>query len=235
VLLVDDDRSILESYSHHLADAGFQVVEASDGAEALRRVAAGQFDVLIGDIAMPGMDGFALLRRIRELSPSSKVIVMLDKENKQIVSHAAELGAFRFLVKPIKPELLLRTAAMAVRLSRRGTLPDFSKGRSKQGEPLSLTATEAKNEFGKVLEKVIQGRKVVITKHAVPKAVLISMDEFNALTHATEYRLDTLSDQFDALLVRMQAPGARAAMQAAFDASPQELGKAAVEGARKRG
>ena len=61
------------------------------------------------------------------------------------------------------------------------------------------------------------------------------MDEFNALTRATERTLDTLSAEFDAMLARMQAPRAQARMKAAFRASPKELGKAAIAAARKRG
>jgi antitoxin Phd len=101
--------------------------------------------------------------------------------------------------------------------------------------PASFTATEVKNEFGRILEKAIQGETVVITKHDSPKAVLISVDQFNALKHAPEFKLDTLSGEFDALLARMQSPNARTAMRAAFSSSPQQLGKAAVLAARKHG
>jgi prevent-host-death family protein len=103
------------------------------------------------------------------------------------------------------------------------------------GESARFTATEAKNEFARALEMALQGGTVVITKHDAPKAILISMDEFKKLTHAAELRLHTLSDEFDAMLDRMQGPKARSAMQAAFSASPKELGKAAVNAARKRG
>jgi prevent-host-death family protein len=102
-------------------------------------------------------------------------------------------------------------------------------------EPASFTATEVKNEFGRILEKAIQGETVVITKHDSPKAVLISVDQFNALKHASEFKLDTLSGEFDALLARMQSAKARTAMKAAFSSSPQQLGKAAVLAARKHG
>ena len=76
---------------------------------------------------------------------------------------------------------------------------------------------------------------MVITKHDVPKAVLISVDEFDALSRAFRGELDTLTDEFDGLLARMQTPVARAGMKAAFDASPKQLGRAAVAAARKRG
>lgn len=103
------------------------------------------------------------------------------------------------------------------------------------GAAFTVTATDVKNEFGRVLEKVIQGGIVVITKHDEPKAVLISVREFHALTNANRMKLDTLSGEFDALLVRMQTSAARAGMKAAFDASPKQMGKAAVAAARKRG
>jgi antitoxin Phd len=98
----------------------------------------------------------------------------------------------------------------------------------------SVTATEAKNQFGQLLERAIKGERVYITRHEAPKAVLISVDEFHALSAHAKSRLDSLTDDFDALLARMQAPGARAALKAGFDASPEQLGTAAVEAASKR-
>ncbi len=97
----------------------------------------------------------------------------------------------------------------------------------------SISATVAKNEFGRVLEQVIQGATVVITRHSLPKAVLISMDEFNALSSSHRTEFDTLSGEFDLLLAGMQTPASRAGMKAAFGASPRRLGRAAAA-ARKR-
>ena len=108
--------------------------------------------------------------------------------------------------------------------------------RTRRGEPASsVTATDAKKRFGRVLEMALRGGTVVITKHDAPRAVLLSMDDFNALTRAGASALDTLSADFDAMLARMQAPRARARMKAAFGASPRALGRAAVAAARKRG
>jgi len=102
-------------------------------------------------------------------------------------------------------------------------------------EKALVTATEAKNSFGLLLEKAIQGDIVVITKHDAPKAVLISMEQYSALAGAPEAQLEKLSGEFDSLLTRMQSSGARGVMQKAFRASPQQLGRAAVAAARKRG
>jgi len=99
----------------------------------------------------------------------------------------------------------------------------------------TVTATKAKNEFGRLLDTAMQGTAVVITKHDAPRAVLLSMEAFTALTEAGERRLDRLSEEFDELLANQQAPKAKAGLRAAFAASPGQLGKAALAAARARG
>ena len=111
----------------------------------------------------------------------------------------------------------------------------FRNSRGLTLEPSSVSASEAKSEFGRVLDMAIQGRAVVITKHDAPKAVLISVENFNALSGAAETKLDTLSRDFDVLLARMQTSKSRRGMKAAFAASGKRLGKAAVAAARSRG
>ncbi|HEX6648877.1 MAG TPA: type II toxin-antitoxin system Phd/YefM family antitoxin [Pyrinomonadaceae bacterium] len=98
----------------------------------------------------------------------------------------------------------------------------------------SYTATEAKKEFGRLLEQAIQGTTILITKHDSPRAVLISIDHFERLQEAPPAKLNTLTEQFDTLLERMQSPKARRGMAAAFRADNKQLGKAAVAAARKR-
>jgi prevent-host-death family protein len=237
LLIVDDEPSVLVSYANSLTDAGFEVTQASDGADAMRRIESDHFDAVFSDLAIAKINGLTLLRRLRIRSPGLPVILMLDGPDDHAAIKGTELGALQSLVKPIAAELLAETASYAVRLwrSRRHipvTLHDY---RGERPEPVSVSATDAKNEFGRILEKVIQGGTVVITKHDVPKAVLISVDEFDALSRANRVKLDTLSGEFDALLARMQTPAARAGMKAAFGASPKQLGQAAVAAARKRG
>ena len=111
----------------------------------------------------------------------------------------------------------------------------FRNSRGEKLEPSSVSASEAKSEFGRVLDMAIQGGAVVITKHDAPKAVLISVENFNALSGGTDTRLDTLNREFDALLAGMQTPKARRGLKTAFAASGKQLGKAAVAAARRRG
>jgi prevent-host-death family protein len=103
------------------------------------------------------------------------------------------------------------------------------------GPALTVTATEAKTRFGPLLEAVIRGGSVVITKHDTPKAVLLSMAAFEALGGSRPPDLDALRDEFDTLLARLQTPGNRKALRSAFEASPSELGRLAVANQRRRG
>lgn len=107
--------------------------------------------------------------------------------------------------------------------------------KNKHDAELVVNATEAKTRFGRMLASVARGGRVVIMKHNEAKAVLLSIEEFDTLSRANQIELGALSDEFDAMLARMQKPKSRAAMKAAFDASPEQLGNAAVAAARRRG
>jgi antitoxin Phd len=102
----------------------------------------------------------------------------------------------------------------------------------------SISATEAKNNFGSVLDRVLARGRLAITKHDEVRAVVLSLPEYQALLNKQREPLVTLSDEFEALLEGMQTPRARAAGRALFDATPAQLGRAAQlgrTGARRRG
>ena len=98
----------------------------------------------------------------------------------------------------------------------------------------TVAASRFKNEFGAIFEQASVDGAIAITKHNTPKAVLLSYAEFEALIKASVPTLDDLSERFDDLLQRMQTPKAKAAMALAFDATPEELGRAAVKAARPK-
>jgi prevent-host-death family protein len=109
--------------------------------------------------------------------------------------------------------------------------------RNRRGELVdapAFSASEAKNAFGRVLDEATRTGMVTITRHDEAQAVLLSIEEYRALAGARQGVLDTLSGEFDAMLARMQRPGGRKAMQAAFDTPASELGRIAVKRARRR-
>lgn len=99
----------------------------------------------------------------------------------------------------------------------------------------SVSATEAKNNFGSVLDRVIARGRLAITKHDEVRAVVLSLPEYQALLAKQREPLAALTAEFEGLLERMQTPGAQGAGRALFEASPAQLGRAAVSSGRRRG
>lgn len=94
-------------------------------------------------------------------------------------------------------------------------------------EPARISSSDAKNRFGKILERVTEEGGVAITLRNEARFVVISVETYQRLARADSRSLDTLTGEFDALLARMQEPGARAAMERAFSMTSEELGQAA--------
>lgn len=118
-------------------------------------------------------------------------------------------------------------------MSRSKNAGDRSAGLG-QGRPWEISSTEAQNNFGRVLGHVARDGTVVIRKRDVPEAVVISYDRYQALTNAESPVLNSLSEEFDAMLASMQSAAAVAGAERAFAATPEELGRAAIAAAQRR-
>lgn len=97
----------------------------------------------------------------------------------------------------------------------------------------TVQASDAKTGFGDLLEKAQRNGAVAITRHNTAKAVLISIEEFEALQAARQSTVDLVDAEFQGMLKQMQTPEAKKGAKAAFAATPEELGKAAVKMARR--
>src|SRR5947207_15555966 len=97
-----------------------------------------------------------------------------------------------------------------------GVVRRIRSDRRKPADAPQVTASVAKNSFGRVLDRVAREGRLAITKHDEPCAVLISIDEYRALVGAEEVTPNTLSAAFDALSARLHRPGAAAAPPNAF-------------------
>ena len=99
----------------------------------------------------------------------------------------------------------------------------------------TITATELKNTTADVFEQVAARRAVAITRHDKPRAVLLSVEQYEALTgQQNPDWLEKLHEEYRGLLDRMQGPEQRAAAERAFNATPEELGEAAVWAAQQK-
>jgi DNA-binding NtrC family response regulator len=106
VLIVDDEPLAREFLSEFLAEKGAVVTTAADAQEAFSRIAEGEFDLVITDLRMPGDDGLALLRRIRLSGRDVPVVVNTAYGSVDSAVRALKEGAFDFLTKPLRPELV---------------------------------------------------------------------------------------------------------------------------------
>jgi DNA-binding NtrC family response regulator len=116
VLLVEDDAVLGRIYSCALVAAGFAVDLARDGAEGLERLLAGSYDVLVSDICMPRLNGLDMLREARRMRRDLPVIVMTAQIDTKGYEDALEMGAVRYLIKPMRMEQLARAVERAVAL-----------------------------------------------------------------------------------------------------------------------
>jgi DNA-binding response OmpR family regulator len=117
VLVVDDDRHIVQLVSLYLAKAGFRVVSASDGAEALQKVREVAPDLLVLDVMLPGADGLEVCRHLRRTSEVP--IVMLSARTGDLDKVAGlQFGADDYVTKPFHPAELIARVQSVLRRSR---------------------------------------------------------------------------------------------------------------------
>jgi DNA-binding NtrC family response regulator len=115
ILVVDDESSLLMTLSANLELAGYEVLEAPDGATALALLEQKPVDLVLSDIRMPGMNGVELFHRIRELHPDMPVVLMTAFAVEDLVAEAIQDGAFTVLSKPFDIDQLVQMLAVAVR------------------------------------------------------------------------------------------------------------------------
>jgi len=111
ILAVDDSASMRQMVSFTLKGAGHDVVEASDGVDALEKAKSNQVDLVLTDVNMPNMDGVTLIKELRAL-PSYKFTPMLTLTTESGMDKKMEgkqAGATGWIVKPFSPDQLLAT------------------------------------------------------------------------------------------------------------------------------
>lgn len=118
VLIVDDDETLLRSLARLLRLRGYEPKTATSAAAAIELVQTERFDVVLSDIAMPGMDGIELLRNIRDTDLVVPVILITGAPAVSTAVDAVEYGAFRYLTKPVENDDLVATVEKAVRYHR---------------------------------------------------------------------------------------------------------------------
>ena len=116
ILVVDDEKDILELLSGFLSQEGFHVETADGGRAALERVQDQSFDVVITDMRMPGMDGLEASKYIKNdqsLSKIPAIILVTAYGREEVLQDAENIGLDGFLLKPVNPSVLFDSVMMA--------------------------------------------------------------------------------------------------------------------------
>jgi two-component system response regulator AtoC len=121
VLIVDDEESMRHLLSVILRDHGYEARSVSNGEEALKELAARDYDLVLSDVRMPRMDGLSLLREVQKVDPDLTFIVMSAYGTHDSAIEAMKAGAYDYVSKPFKPDevvLVLKKAEERERLAR---------------------------------------------------------------------------------------------------------------------
>jgi two-component system response regulator AtoC len=116
VLVVDDDKYVNDYITETVTRAGFETAAVYSGEEALAKLRARSFDIVLSDLKMPEMDGITLLEHIKRLAPETAVVIMTAYGTVEKAVSAIKKGAYDFLLKPVTPDtvehVLLRITEM---------------------------------------------------------------------------------------------------------------------------
>ena len=118
ILVVDDEQGIRDTLGQILTDEGYAVEEAETGEQALARVSAGEYDVILLDVWLPGIDGLEVLEKLRSEGRTAEVLVISGHGTIETAVRATRLGAFDFIEKPLSLDRVLVTVGNALKKRR---------------------------------------------------------------------------------------------------------------------
>lgn len=175
VLVVDDEKNQREIYSLILEDAGYEVTTAQSGEQALRLAREADYDLVLTDYKMTGMDGLSLLSNLLKQEPSIIVVMMTAHGSVDSVKEALRGGAFDYLEKPIDKDQLLAVVESA--LGQLNRIDDDIVGRSEPMERLKKMTLKVAASNSTVLIRGESGvGKELVARaihHASPRSTAI--------------------------------------------------------------
>ena len=152
LLVVDDEQSMREWLTIALSQDGYEVETAASGEEALKVLERAAIDLALVDLRMPGMDGLATLRAVKQLNEGVAVIIMTAYATAETAVHALKEGAYDYIIKPFKVDDLRHRVRKAL------------EERRLRGENLRLRhEVELRYQFGNLIGKSSQMREIFST------------------------------------------------------------------------
>ena len=187
ILIVEDKKSLSKALTMSLVEKGHTVVLAFDGLDGLAQAESGNFDIMVLDIMLPGIDGLEVIRRLRNRKHQLPVLALTARDTVGDIVTALDLGVDDYLTKPFAmAEFMARLRAVArkgpsvqeVRLEVADLVLDCASGQvSRSGVPLTLTRTQ----FA-LLEYFMRRAGYVLTRDSILERIWSDNPEIEANT-----------------------------------------------------
>lgn len=200
ILLAEDDQPVATFISKGLAGEGYQVELAGDGEQALTMAEKHNYDLVILDVKLPKIDGFAVLQRIRETKPDLSVLFLTGSAQVSDRVRGLDLGADDYLTKPFSlNELLARVRALSRRGARQSgsvlKVEDLVMDRvrrvvTRAGQPIHLTPKELA-----LLEYLMQNAGRTVSRSAIVEHIWTSAHE--SATNVVDVYINYLRKKVD--------------------------------------
>lgn len=150
ILIIDDDDQIRKMYEIFLESEGFEVKSAASGEEGLRTFWKNEFDLVITDLFMPGIDGLYVTSKIREVNKAVPILGISggpDQNNpNRSLSSAEQLGAFKILKKPVELDILLGEIKHEIEYAKSKLEASAVKDSSEDSSDSSSDSEDSKEE-----------------------------------------------------------------------------------------
>lgn len=111
ILVLDDDPVVTLSCKRILGAEGFNIITASKGEDAIKKISGEEFDLLISDVRLPDTNGIAVLRESKVIQPKMDVVIITGYPTLEDAKESVRLGAFEFIEKPFTPDFMLNVAS----------------------------------------------------------------------------------------------------------------------------
>ena len=148
ILLVEDEPTIRTAVRDALRSQGYEVDDTIDGAEGLRRVRQGGYDLVVLDVMLPGLDGFEVLRELRTAGDRTPVLLLTARGSEDDRVRGLSLGAEDYVPKPFSVRELLARVAACLRRSDWGSPARARPLLKAEGVEVDLDRHEARREGG---------------------------------------------------------------------------------------
>ncbi|WP_066958150.1 ATP-binding response regulator [Methanoculleus thermophilus] len=195
ILVVEDSRTQAELLRHMLEEEGYDVTLAADGEVALRRMEAGRPDIVLTDILMPGMDGYELCRRIKQIYPGIPVILVTNLFDPADVLRGLAAGADSFIVKPVEPGLLRSQIEAVIRAAAMPDHDDESPGLKVPFAGSTYTITAGKL---RILNTLLSTYSIAVAKNAELQEAQEQLHSINEQLQATVEDLSRSNESLEA-------------------------------------